>query len=485
MNKKSRLLLTTTLLTIIGVVFNIFTINVSANVREESEKLSIVDLDYSEVTSSIVNPERGYYVLSKAYIADDYNAFTNPNPSLSTFKKIAAQGNSLVSLQINISPYTENELSEIALLQIENTFNSVRQAGLKAIVRVVYDSKGVKYPEPEDFSLILRHLDQLKPIYDMNEDIIYVVEAGMLGPWGEGHNTKYDELEYRKALVDKLMEIVPQSRMVSVRTPKMYRDIFGDNPITISTAFNGSNASRLSQHNDGFLGSSNDYGTYKTWTREEELQWLNSHTRYSMYGGEVIKVTSEYNNLDNAIYEMGMTHCQYINGTYDLDVKEKWKNSTYVNENSVYNNLDGETYIKDHLGYRYVLRSSKLTKEIEKGELGQAIISIENVGFGNLINKRNAELVLVNGETQIVMPINGDPRFWEAGEVTDINIDINTSNLECGNWDLYIKLPDISESLYNNVIYSIKFANNNIWNDSVGGNYIGTISVVENNEIVE
>lgn len=118
----------------------------SANVRGDGKKLSIVDLDYSEVTSNIVNPERGYYVLSKAYIADDYNAFTNPNPSLSTFKKIAAQGNSLVSLQINISPYTEKELSETALLQIKNTFNSVRQAGLKAIVRVVYDSKGVKYP---------------------------------------------------------------------------------------------------------------------------------------------------------------------------------------------------------------------------------------------------------------------------------------------------------------------------------------------------
>lgn len=462
------------------------TVNSSAKSIDDNNKdqvinseLMTVDLDYSEIINNVVNPERGYYVLSKAYITDNYNAFTDPNPSLSTFKRIATQGNSLVSLQINISPYTENELSEIALLQIENTFNSVRQAGLKAIVRVVYDSKGVKYPEPEDFSLILRHLDQLKPIYDMNEDIIYVVEAGMLGPWGEGHNTKYDELEYRKALVDKLMEIVPQSRMVSVRTPKMYRDIFGDNPITISTAFNGSNASRLSQHNDGFLGSSNDYGTYRTWTRAEELTWLSSHTRYSMYGGEVIKATSEYNNLDNAIYEMGMTHCQYINGTYDLDVKEKWKSSIYVNENSVYNNLDGETYIKNHLGYRYVLRASQVTPEVVQGDLGTAIVSIENVGFGNLINKRNVELVLVNGETQVVMPINSDPRFWEAGQVTDINVDINTSDLSCGEWSLYIKLPDLSQSLYNNKAYSIKFANNNIWNESVGGNYIGKISVLE------
>ena len=48
-------------------------------------------------------------------------------------------------------------------------------------------------------------MDDLKEIYTTNKDIIFVVEAGYLGSYGEWHDGRYDkDLEKKNKIIEKL-----------------------------------------------------------------------------------------------------------------------------------------------------------------------------------------------------------------------------------------------------------------------------------------
>lgn len=50
-----------------------------------------------------------------------------------------------------------------------------------------------------------------------------------------------------------------------------------------------------------------------------------------------------------------------LNADYDGRVMEKWRNTVWTG-NDVFNGCDGLTYIKEHLGYRYFIRSCQIKK---------------------------------------------------------------------------------------------------------------------------
>lgn len=261
------------------------------------------NLTYEESMEDIYNPERGYYYFINYLVSDSYSAYredTNGKylENAWLFDCLPQKNCSLIELQFSLDNYTDRELTKEALTFIDAGFNGVRHYGKKAVLRFMYDANGAGNCEPKDFSLILRHIEQLSDILHKNEDVIYVVEAGFLGSCGEWHSSDFMSYEYRTPLIEKLMEAVPDTRMILVRTPGYYRTIIGtDQPVTIETAFNKSNASRLGLHNDGYLGSATDYGIYAPGTREQELLWQQSHTAYTPFGGEAI-VPNEYNDFE-------------------------------------------------------------------------------------------------------------------------------------------------------------------------------------------
>ncbi|CAF1108593.1 unnamed protein product [Brachionus calyciflorus] len=74
--------------------------------------------------------------------------------------------------------------------------------------------------------------------------------------------------------------------MLQIRTPFYKRNLFSNpNAITSSEAYITSNPrSRVGHHNDCFLASSDDYGTYEDIS--VEYPFLSSETLYLPMGGE-------------------------------------------------------------------------------------------------------------------------------------------------------------------------------------------------------
>ncbi|RZJ38269.1 MAG: DUF4874 domain-containing protein, partial [Brevundimonas sp.] len=130
------------------------------------------------------NPERGFYRvigpdLARASEADMAQAY--------------AAGFRLVYVKIDLEPWREGALPESELQALDAAFGRARRAGIKLIVRASYnDPQGeTGYRDARDapLAIVERHLAQLTPVFAANQDVIAVVQAGLIGAWGEWHTS--------------------------------------------------------------------------------------------------------------------------------------------------------------------------------------------------------------------------------------------------------------------------------------------------------
>jgi hypothetical protein len=421
---------------------------------------SMVSIPFTEDTSTVLaNPERGWY---RAYTTDD----------MWDVDSIRAQGITNVLIKADLSSFKTTPISAAKLQEIRNAFNTARKYGLNIIFRAAYDFDGVSKPEPTHLSIITSHIAQLKPIFYENEDILFCVQAGFLGPWGEWHTSYYGNppsLSARTTIVSALMDAVPKSRQIEVRRPMFIRDMFPNQALTPSTAFNQSNLARTGYHDDALLSSEDENGTYvdPSYNRQAELYWADNQDKYTPFVAESDELSS-YSDSNNAVFELNKLHAQILDAVYLPDVLNKWKNATYQGSNT-YN------YISQHLGYRFVLSTASVNTGLAQGGALHLVLNFQNTGFANLINARDFQIVLSNGTQTYTATVNDDARFWtkDKGMMTkDLYFSI-PSNIGLGTWSIYVNMPNLS----NNPLYSIRFANMNTWVASKGYNLIYTTSI--------
>ncbi|MEI6602884.1 MAG: DUF4832 domain-containing protein [Clostridia bacterium] len=419
-------------------------------------------ITFSEETESFVNPERGWY---RPYKSTD----------IWGFDLLKGKGISVVLLEVDLKAFLTTPISVAKLDEIRGAFDEARKNGIQLMFRAAYDFKGLEDCEPKDLSIITGHIAQLKSIFFDYEDVLYCVQAGFLGPWGEWHSSYYGNppsLEARKAVLFALMNAVPKSRSIQVRRPMFIRDIFageaGGNIITEETAFNGSNLSRTGYHDDALLSTADEYGTYveKGFSRNAELNWVNQQNKYVPFGGETCYLGNN-SNPDNAILELNKLHAQVVNLDYHPSVISKWKSTTFDGVNTF-------DYITAQLGYRFILSDLSLNTEVKKGGILHLNFNFKNEGFGNLINARNFEVVLYNGTTTYTAPVNDDPRRWyrENGVMNrDLYFTI-PSTLASGKWNVYFNLANPLTDTKANADFSVRIANNGVWNATKGWNIV-------------
>ena len=82
------------------------------------------------------------------------------------------------------------------------------------------------------------------------------------------------------------------------------------------------------------------------------------------------------------------------------------------------------------------------------------------------------ELVLRdgNGKETVYELKHVDPRYWFAGETVTVDEIISIPSDASGECRLYLNLPDPEETLHDNPLFSIRLANDGIWNEDKGYN---------------
>jgi len=97
----------------------------------------------------------------------------------------------------------------------------------KCILRFAYSSSESKKPWDASQSMVLEHIQQITPYLIENSDVIYVMQAGFVGVWGEWYYTsnfimspiKQDDFAPRRAVLDALLLALPKDRMVAFALP--------------------------------------------------------------------------------------------------------------------------------------------------------------------------------------------------------------------------------------------------------------------------
>jgi hypothetical protein len=285
-----------------------------------------------------------------------------------------------------------------------------------------------------------------------------------------------------------LLDALPKDRMIQVRTPQIKQKyIYGPSatatsaPLQLQEAFTGADKSRIGFHNDCFLSSQDDYGTYMDYGSSTQprksandllRKYIEDDTKFTAVGGETCDDTfSPQNDCEPAGHaetEMKNMHYSFLNAAYNTDVDNDWDSSGCMNS------------IKKKLGYCFVLRETSFPKKVKRGKPINIVFEIDNAGYASPFNPRPLELVLRNEQTkeENIIKLKADVRFLFSGR-HEVKEEIQISkNLPIGRYRLFLFLPDANVGLSKRPEYSIRFANLDTWDSHTGFNDLHqTISV--------
>lgn len=434
-------------------------------------------VEFTETEDLFPNPERGLYIQTY-YTSADLSAVANV--SVINYNRMADANVTVYLHSYYLTDYMESDIPQEFLDRFEKNMNALREGGAKAVLRFSYkssmDTKDAPWNAKPEW--IHKHIDQIAPYLQKHADVILCVQCGLLGSWGEWYYVSYyrmnpskdEDYEPRWEVLEHMLRAVPESRQVALRTPmyKMrYLKMRGDSassPITAAEAYNGSFKSRICGHNDCFVSSSNDVGTY---SGPASRDFWAEDTKYTFMGGETCEKCS-YSQADKAIPEMERFHWSYLNLGYREEVTGMWRKDGSMKT------------IQRRLGYRLVLNKAIVTPAPKAGQKFEAYFVLNNVGFAAPMNKRGLELILVSTSDpskKFVYPQTEDPRFWLPGEEHKFTLSCTLDASMKGEYKLYMNLPDPYESLHNDPRYSIRLANKDVWDETTGYNYLTTVTV--------
>ncbi|MGC8904596.1 DUF4832 domain-containing protein [Thermus sp.] len=416
--------------------------------------------EFLPTPSEVPNPERGF--ASDSYYPDE--------PALDASAKVREARERGFEVRLIRRTYYlhafagQDRLPQSFLATLEGDLESAKRAGVKLVLRFAYRPEenrpgGPTYCDPPE-ARILAHLRQMGPVLRAHLGAIAYLEAGLIGPWGEWHSASPEEalmdplpgyqegsqppcgqgnydrkLPNQKTLelVRALLEEVP-GKLVALRYPMAkaklleleaggptgtYPDASFFTPLTPSEAHGGSLKARLGAHNDCFLASENDYGTYyydPGQKQEREKAYWSADALYTVMGGETC-TSSPYvppgEDPGRYVYEsFRRFRFSVLNLNYHPGFLA-WLRATPFGEGSLLEAL------KRDLGYRLHLRRAEVDRvRLSLGEPLSLTLDLENLGFGSLYNPKALRLVFVRNKDgfAVIRPL--EERFFgpPAGE---------------------------------------------------------------------
>jgi len=426
---------------------------VEDNAEDKEDTEVVINESYTDDPSvNIDNPDRGLY-------DSDYDL--NIEESYNRFEDAHKNGYTLVYAPIDLEDYiTTDKLPDRLLKSIEKNLSDAKSVGVKIIFRIKYSSAiGQDDPTKE---IAISHLNQLKPLLQKHKDTISVVQAGVIGAWGEWHDftgdyakTDTDYKENRRAIISKLIEIFPD-KYIQIRTPmhkellygdsENYGDINSSGKITQGISFSDDIRAKIGHHNDCFLSDNTDGGTYESNDIKFWQEYVVNDTNFAPVGGETCK-DSDYLSCDNTITQMKRYQYSYINGAFKESVIDRWKNEKCYQS------------IREDLGYRLVgkelsIRYDSLHMKIK--------LLIQNRGFASPYIKSEMNFILDSGRKKYSYNLPIDSRTLYANSTKELTQEIDMKKIDSGEYCLYLQIGSKNSA--------IRLSNKNLWDDQTKTN---------------
>ena len=428
---------------------------------------------YQQSDFDFPNPERGFFIS-----LDPLDNKPRSPLKLSQLQGLRERNITLVRRIYLLSEFREQPLSESLLNKVAADLVTAQEAGVKLILRFSYNWLGGGEDATQE--RIIAHLQQLKPILQDNYAALAYIEAGFIGYWGEWNKSSHglgENPQARKTILNKILSVLPSERMVAIRYSHHKRDALEDPlPLQASEAFNHTKKARIGAHNDCFLASIDDGGTYSS-TRPEKIAqqkaFLQQDNLFVVQGGELCKRNPPQTNCDRALTEleqMRWSALNYYPPPQDLHlIFQDWQQQGCLPE------------ISRRLGYRFRLTESKIARAALLLGIFDLEFTVANDGWASLYNSRKLEVILRHKSTdrEYYLVTSENPQFWQPAKQNTVKVSaLLPTDLPSGDYQILLNLPDPHPHLYNLPEYSIRLANQDIWEPHTGYNLLQQITVI-------
>jgi hypothetical protein len=257
--------------------------------------------------------------------------------------------------------------------------------------------------------------------------------------------------------LDALLAAVPSTRRVALRYPAYKRMFYGTSPTVEAQLLGGAAVARVAHHNDCFVSSPDDVGTYQYEPIDILKAYLADDTRYEPIGGETCAVDAR-NSCATTTAEMQRFHWTHINDEYNRDVITQWDTGGCRAD------------IERKLGYRLTLRSGSMPMSVRPGGSFMLALSLGNDGWAAPTNPRPVFVVLEGQGQRLTAQLDVDPRTWLPGDVRILAHMRLPASLQAGVYRLALWLPDAATLLRGRPEYSLQTANSGTWTPTLGDN---------------
>ncbi len=411
-------------------------------------------LAFGETDEVFANPERGFH--------------RNVDLVESTsYAWVAEDGFTLARSYVRLDDYRNAPIADTLLEGVALGFQAARDAGIKVIPRFAYNF-GMEDDAP--LARVLEHIGQIAPVLQANADVIAVLHAGFIGAWGEWHSSTNDltSPENSKQIAEALLDALPSSRMIQVRTPRAKEAMWGA-PLTAAEAFDGSYKARTGHLNDCFLCNDTDAGTYPSNDVETYKDFVAQETLFTPMGGETCQLNEGNQRGDCAttLAEMERLHWSYINLDFFEPAIERWRTE------GCFDTIDRR------LGYRFRLVEADVPPRVRPGGNFLLRVRLHNDGFASLFNARPVFVVLDDGTNRYEVELASvDARHWAAGEDAEWTAHLELPNdVPAGEYALALWLPDGAATLRSNPAFSVRFANDAGWDPDRGYQVLSRVEI--------
>ncbi|KAI0240051.1 hypothetical protein LSAT2_009248 [Lamellibrachia satsuma] len=374
-----------------------------------------------------------------------------------------------------LDSFVTSNITDDFLDKIGADMEAARTAKFTLIIRFMYIDV---MPDPEQApygdatkDVILVHIEQLAPIFTNYEDVIDVVQAGFIGVWGEWYYTTHfgppedrvfedpnidgltpKQWNERRDVLNALLSNIPTSISVGVRTPMMKRVIYDEAGTTEAEMKTRTNKARTGHHNDAFLASSTDSGTYHC--KLVEYRYKRVDTEYTVMGGETSD--KSYNapydryKCPTATRELKQLHYSYFSQDWNPAVLNSWRE-------------DG-CYADIHLviGYRLVLKKAILPTNMEQEGKFCFHLELENMGYAAPFKQKTLSIMLRNKTSGQLYSadLNTNVMTWLPGKTIVIDTAANTpTDIPAGTYEMLLAIKDKAAPQHSD--FNILLANDN------------------------
>lgn len=432
-----------------------------------------------DTSVTLGNPERGFFQYTETHYESD-----NSGHVALDAEDIAADrtslGRTLLFRYFGLEKYKGLDTIDSTYLDLlAADLAAARTAGVKMIPRFTYSNTQVAEPGPYNSDAtparVVAHIGQLAPVLNEYADVIFAIQAGFVGTWGEWYYTDNfaddgsqpwvltsQNWSDRQSVVDALLTGLDDRVFILLRYAGL-KDHWYPHPSSHA------DTRRLGWHNDSFLAPFEDGGTYTAFssmnaTDTRAYLAFEAFARPVPNGGESSQVNAPDSEWANAVTELEARGFVFLNPLFHSDVLSSWGA-----------NLD---IAKRRLGYRLVGSEVRSQETIAPSETLRVELDVGNNGFACPTNARTMYLVLKSGATRVNFAVPVDVRRFMAGEDYTLWSDLTLpGDLPDGEYDLALWLPDRDPTLATRAEYSIRLANTGVWNSSAGYSVLRTVTV--------